>query len=197
VGDENETMRATSGSRIVVIASDESRDRLGQFRGECGTVGWRTKTNFSVDRERRELLALFLRTAEQLAHLAHDACGQRDEVTRRESIGAPRGIVGDVSQCGRRYDIGSRGGNHAALDDSSPSSLIDGSDEPVRLERPEVVVHLLARETNAVREGRRRAGLGQFRQETSADRVERHDGDGGIVDDFEVGEWLHRGRFDH
>jgi hypothetical protein len=67
----------------------------------------------------------------------------------------------------------------------------------VRLEGTEVVVHLLARQPHAARERRRRAGLGQLRQEARADGIERHHGGGGIVDDFQVGKRLHGPDWDH
>jgi hypothetical protein len=70
-----------------------------------------------------------------------------------------------------------------------------GPDETVRLERAEVVVHLLAREPDARRERRRRAGLRQLGQEARANRIERHHRRGGIIDDFEVGDDFHGGHW--
>src|SRR5205814_7096751 len=98
------------------------------------------KANFGVNRKRLEMLALLLRAAEELADLGHDARGQGNHVTCRESIGGSGRIVRRVAKCGRRDDVGGGGGDHASLDDSPPPAVLDRAYEPVRLERPEVVI---------------------------------------------------------
>jgi len=191
VGDENESMRTTAMGRRIMIARDQPGDGLGELRGERRALGRRAKTNLGVDGERREMLALFLGGTEELADLAHDARGQGDQITRRESIGGTIGIAGDLAQRSRRDDVRGGGGDHASLDKSPPSALFDRTNEPVRLECTKVIVHLLARKPHTVCKRRGRARLGELRQEASADRIERHHGGGGIVDDFEVGDRLH------
>src|SRR5262245_56230530 len=118
-------MRATAGGRRVVVARDQPGDGVGELRGERRAFGRRAKTDFGVDRECRELLALFLRAAKELADLVYDARGQSDQVARRESIGGSGRIAGGDAQRGRRDDVGGGGGDHAPLDESPPPALLD------------------------------------------------------------------------
>ena len=59
-------------------------------------------------------------------------------------------------------------------------------DEPVELERPEVVVDLLAGDPEAGGQRRRRRRLGQLGEQPGADGVERHDGGGRALDHLDV-----------
>lgn len=82
-------MRAAAGGSRVVVPSDESGDGFRELRRERGAIGRRSESDFRVDGQRREVFALFLRAAEEIPDLAHDACGQSDEVPRRKPIGGP------------------------------------------------------------------------------------------------------------
>ena len=197
MGNNDQSMRATAGRRRVVVAHGEPGDGFGELRGERGAFGCRAKTDFGVDGERREMFALFLGAADEIRDLAHDARAEGDQVARREPIGGSGRIAGHISKRGRRYDVRRGRGDEASLDQSAPSSFFDGPNQSMRLERTEVVVHLLTRKPHAVCERRRRSGLRELRQEASADGIERHHGDGGIVDDFEVENGLHGFRLDH
>src|SRR5262245_9471895 len=135
---ENEPMRATTGGRCVVVTRDEPGDGLGELRSECRALGGRTKAHFRVEAESREMLALLFGAAQQLANLADDTCRQGDQVVRRESIRSAGGIAGGTAERRRGNDVRNGGGDHASLDESSPSALLDRADESVRLERAEV-----------------------------------------------------------
>ena len=184
MGDKNESMRATTGSRFIVIARDEPSDGLGELSRECSALGRRTKTDFGVESERRKMLAFRLGASEELGHLADNACGQRDHVARREPVGGSGRIARGIPHRGRRDDVRRGRGDDTSLDDPTPSTLFDRANETMSLEGPEVIIHLLPRESHAVRERGRRAGLGQLRQKASPNGVERHDGDGWVLDDF-------------
>lgn len=75
MGDKNESMRATTGSRFIVIARDEPSDGFGELSRECSALGRRTKMDFGVESERREMLAFRLGASEELGHLADHARG--------------------------------------------------------------------------------------------------------------------------
>ena len=83
--------------------------------------------------------------------------------TAREPVGGAGGIAGGVAKRGGGDHVGGGGGDHAPLDETAPTALLDRADEPVRLERPEVVIHLLARQSHAARDARLvRSGPGSW-----------------------------------
>jgi hypothetical protein len=59
-------------------------------------------------------------------------------------------------------------------------------DQAVLLQRPQVVVDLLARRTDRRRDRRGRPRLGEGRQDAGAERVEHRHGRCGFVDHLEV-----------
>jgi len=59
-------------------------------------------------------------------------------------------------------------------------------DEAVGLQRAQVVVDLLAREPHLRGQCGRRAGLAQRGEQLGPAGVQRHDGGGGVIDDFDV-----------
>jgi len=158
-------MRATAGSRFVVITSDKPSDGFRELGRECGAIGRRAKPDFGIECEGREVLALFLGASEELGYFTDDAGGECNHVARRETIRGSGRIAGDVPHGGGRNDVGRGRGHEASLDEASPSTLLDGADEPVGLERTEVIVHLLPWKANAVGERRCGSGMGQFGQE--------------------------------
>jgi len=59
----------------------------------AATLRRRAEPDFGVDRERRQLLGLLLRTAHELGDLAHHSSRKRDQVARGQPVRRAVGVV--------------------------------------------------------------------------------------------------------
>ena len=71
----------------VVVAGDQRRDRPGELVGERGALRGRAEPDLGVDRQRRQPLVACARAAPEIADLADDARGERDQVARGQPVG--------------------------------------------------------------------------------------------------------------
>ena len=145
--------RRGSGRRGRLTASASSAVKLARSAGD------RKRTSVSIESVARRLAGL-IGAAHELAHLAHDARGEREEIAGGESIrrcapGPPR-----LRRGRRRDDVGGGAGLDDALGEAAPGLLADEVDEAVGLEQAQVVVDALARQADAGGEAgwRRRGG---------------------------------------
>ena len=171
---------------LVVVLGHETVDGVCQLDRERGPVLGRREAHLAVDAEGRQRLAGGARPGDELADLGHQAPGDAEQPARRALIGRPRRVRSHRRQRGGRDDVGRGGGLHDALGAVALAALLDQLDQPVVLQRAQVVVDLLARQAGLRGEGRRGARIRQRREQPGADRVQRGLGRGGVVDDRDV-----------
>lgn len=169
-----------------MIARRERRDGLGQFTGERGTVGCRPETDLGVDRQGRQALAGIRGGALQCPDLPHQPGAERDEVARRQAVGATIRIDADRAEGARRDDIGGGARHHQPLRQPAPLARVGNLDKPVLLQRVQVVIRLLPLEAEPGRERRGRGGFLQFGQELAPDGLERGYRHACLIDDFNI-----------
>ena len=169
---DDEAVPAPARRRLVLVLGDERGDRLAQLGGEAGAVGGRGERDLAVDRERGEPLASGRRALDELADLPHHPPGEREEPAGRPLIGRPVGIRRDRGQRGGRDHVRRGRRSEHALDAVALPALLDELDEPVALERPQVVVRLLARQPRLVGERARGARLRERGQQPGPHRIE-------------------------
>ena len=117
---------------------------------------------------------------------------QRQQPDGRALIGRAARIRLEGGQRGRRDHVRARARAHDPLRDVALAPLRLELDQPVPLERPEVVVDELPRQADPARQHRRGRRLSQGLQESRPHRVEQRLGRGGILDDRDVQHGRHR-----
>ena len=126
------------------------------------------------------------RPGDELADLADHAPGDREQPARGALVGLARRIRRDRRQGGGRDHVGRGGRAEHALGAVALAALLDELHQAVALERPQVVVRLLAGQADARGERAGGSGLRELGEQAGADRVERGLGGGGVVDDGDV-----------
>ena len=183
---DDEPVRTTAGGGLVVVLRDEAVDGVRQLDGERGPVLRGREPHLAVDPEGRERLAGRARPGDQLADLADQAPRDREQPARGALVRLARRIRRDRRQGGRRDHVGRGRRLEHALGAVALAALLDELHQAVALERPQVVVRLLAGEPDARRERAGGPGLGQLGEQAGADRIQRRLGGGGVVDDGDV-----------
>ena len=141
----------------------------------------------SVSRERVARRFFSARARRTKRHdLAHGPRCEGDQVAGRQAVGGAIGIARHRPQGVGRHDIGGRRGDQSSLGDPAPLALFGHAGEPAFLERAQVVIHLLPRQSDPLGQGRGRARLGQLGEDPSPERVHQRGGRGGILDGFDV-----------
>ena len=142
--------------------------------------------HLAVDPERRERLAGRARPGDELADLADQAPRDREQPARGALVRLARRIRRDRRQGGRRDHVGRGRRLEHALGAVALAALLDELHQAVALQRPQVVVRLLAGQPDARRERAGGPGLGQLGEQAGPDRIQRRLGGGGVVDDGDV-----------
>ena len=184
--DDHQAVRAAARGGFVVVLRNESCDGLGELAAERRAVRWRAEANLGINREGREALARLSRATNEIADLANDARAQGDQVARGQPIDFPIGIDSDGAQCARRHHIGGGRRDEQPFREAAPFAFLGEPDQPVRLERAQVVVHLLPRQPDPRCQSRRRGGGGQLGEEPATHRLQRDGGRRRIIDDLDV-----------
>lgn len=184
-GDQQPMRPPTRRVRIVVLA-DQPQDRFGELLRKLRPLGWRAQAHSRIHRQGRQSLVGDPRSANKIAHLAHDPGSERDEVAGRQMIGHAGGICADRPKCCWGDDEGGRVRHHEPFRHPAPSSLRRDRGKPESFQLTKVVVHLLSRHVESGGETGGRGGLMQFGQQPVAERVEGGRRGFGIVDGANV-----------
>jgi hypothetical protein len=182
----DQAVRATARRVGVVVAGGEAGQHVRELTREARAVDGRPKAHLRVERQRGQTLVGPIGTADELADFADDAGGERDQVAGREVVRGALGVGRGLAEGAGRHDVRGGAGLHDALGEAAARLLPDQTDEPVRLEHAQVVVHTLAWQTNARGERTGRAGLGKLGEEPRADGLEGRHGGGRVVDDVNL-----------
>src|SRR6266542_5390848 len=191
-GDDHAVIPAARRGLVVVLAHQGSHGS-GELLRERGSVRGRGEPDLSVHREGRESLACLRRARHELPHVAHQFGRHGDQPARREAIGRARGIGLHAAQRRGRDHVGQGGRPKQPFCHVSLPPLLDELHEPVLLERPQVVVHVLAWEPELAGEHRRGCWFGELGEEPRSDGVERYLGDGRVLDHREIQHVVHAG----
>jgi hypothetical protein len=183
---DDEPVWAPARRGLVVVSGDEAVDGLGQLGGERGPVLGRGEPHLGVDPERGQRLARRAGPGDELADLVDEAAGEGEQPARGALVGPARRVRRDRREGGRRDHVGGGRRLEHALGDVALAALLDELRQTVALERPEVVVRLLAGQADARRQRARGPGLGQLGKQAGPDRVQRGLGGGGVLDDGDV-----------
>src|SRR5439155_8486741 len=186
VDGDDHAMVASPVCPAVVVLGDEPGYGFRNLLGKSRSVRGRGKPDRSVEGERRHPLPGLQAASNQDADVADEPAGDGQQPERRQAIWGSRRIRLNRSEGRRRDHVGRGRRPQDALGHVALSALLDELDQPVPLERPEVVVHLLTRKPHARRKGRCRARLGELCEEPAPNRVERDLGGGGVLDDCDV-----------
>ena len=103
----------------------------------------------------------------------HQTPREREQPARGALVGLARRIGRDRRQRGRRDHVGRRRRLEHALGAVALAALLDELDQPVTLERAQVVVGLLARQPDAAGERLAEPGFRQLGEQPRPDRVQR------------------------
>src|SRR4051812_23516613 len=183
---DDEPVRPAAWGGLVVVRRDERVHGLGELGGERGAVLGGREPHLAVDPERRQRLAGLVRAGDELADLAHEAPGDREQPARGALVGLAGRIGCDVRQGGRRDHVGRGRRLEHALGAVAFAALLDELHQPVPLQRPQVVVRLLTGQLHTLGEAAGRTGLRQLGEQPRPDRIERSLSRGGIVNDGDV-----------
>ena len=118
---------------------------------------------------------------------------QRHEIARGQPIHLQRGIGRGRTKCAGRDDIRRRCRHQPSFRQSTPLPFAVDPNQSVRLQRSQVIVHFLPRQSHAAGQRRRGCRRAEFREEPTAHGVQRHTCRCGIVDDLEVHHPRHPG----
>ena len=144
------------------------------------------ETDLGIQRESGEPLPGLAGTTCEMAHLAHDARGERDQVAGRKPVARAPGVARQRAERGRADQVRPGGGHQPTLGQPAPLALPGDLHETVLFERPEVVVDVLPGESYARRECRRRDRFGHFREQPGPLRVQSHRGGARLFDDRDI-----------
>ena len=142
----------------------------------------------NVDRGRRSRVA----PVRQGADVADEPGGERQQPNGRALIGRAARVGLEGGQRSRRDHVRARARAHDPLRDVALAPLRLELDQPVPLERPEVVIDELPRQADPASQHRRGRRLSQGLQESRPHRVEQRLGRGGVLDDRDVKHGRHR-----
>ena len=149
-----------------------------QLVGEGRAVRGRGEPDLGVERERRDPLAGGRAAGDQGPDVTDQPGGHGEQPEGRQAVRRPRGIGLHEGERGRGDHVRRGARLHQPLEHVALAALLDELDQPVPLERPEVVVHQLSRHPDARREGGGGRGLGQLGQQAGPHRMERRLGRG-------------------
>ncbi len=96
------------------------------------------------------------------------------------------GIHGDRSQGARRNDVGRSRRHQQAFCQPAPLAFLGQPHQPVRLQRVQMVVDLLASQADPRGQRRRRGGRGQLGEESASHRLQGYGRRRRIIDDLDV-----------
>ena len=122
-------------------------------RGEGGAIGGGREPYLAVHRERGELLLGPVGAGDQVADIADELGGERQQPAGGQPVRRPGRVGGDRRQRGRRDHVRGGRGLQQPLGHVALAALLHQLHQPVLLQRPQVVVDLLPRQP----ERRRRA----------------------------------------
>ena len=149
---------ASAFGLLIVVLRHQGGHRLHQLAGEGGAVGGGREPHLAVHRERGELLLGPFGAGEQVADIADELRGQRQQPAGRQAVRRP-GRIGRHGRQRRRGDhVGGRHGPEQALGHVPLAALLHQLDQLVPLQRPQVVVDLLPRQAGGGGEHGRRLG---------------------------------------
>ena len=183
IGGDDETVRPPV---VMVVAGGKVDDGGGEVVGEGGPVGGVAEADLGVDRHRRQSLAHDGGLAGEVADLAHGAAGEGDEIAGRQVVGGGVRVHGGLTHCPGRHDVAGGGCLQEAFGDAAVLTLGGEDDEAMSLERPQVVVDLLAGDADTDGERRRRRRLGELSEQARPHRIEGDRRCCGILDDLDV-----------
>ena len=172
--DDDQAMRAAAGGGFIVVLRNEFRDGFGEFVAESRPLRRRSEANLGIHRQCRETFARLVRTANEIADLADDACAQGDEIARGQLIDFPIRIRGDRAQGARRNDVGSGRRHEQPFCQPAPLAFLDQLHEPVRFQRVQVVGDFLPGQADPRGQRRCRGGRGQLREESTPHGLQSH-----------------------
>ena len=130
----------------LVVAMGERGDGVGELRRERLDVGGTGERQVGLQRERHQPTPGALGGGLHAADVADDGAGGGDEVFGGEAVADVVGVCGLRLHHRRVDDERACDGTNDALGAAAPASLFDQLHEAGPLERPDVVVDLLARQ---------------------------------------------------
>ena len=157
-----------------------------ELLGEGRPVRRRTEGDLAVDGKGGEFLPGRGRPGDQLAHLLDHAGSECQQPEGGKAVREPVRVRRHRGQRRRRNQVRRRRRPQDAFGHVAAPPLLDELDEPMPLERLEVVVHLLPRQAHLRGELRCGSGLGQLAQDPRPDRVQRRLRRGRILNHSDV-----------
>ena len=139
-------MPASTARRFVVVFRGELGHCAAQLVSELGMISGGREPELGVDRQRGQWLFRQFGLACEFGDVSDHASGDRDQVSGREAI-RPAWIGAVVAQRGGRHDVTPCRGYDDAFFQTATRSLLDELDEAVRLQRPQMLVDILARDS--------------------------------------------------
>jgi hypothetical protein len=138
-----------------------------------GTIFRRSEPDHRVDGQGRQTRSS-RRAAGDRPYLGHSPSVHRDQIRSRETIGDLVRIDGSALQhVGSNNEV-ARCSTYESLGDTAPCSLLGQLDQPMGLQRLQVIVHLLTGRPDRHRNRGSRPRFSQRVEDRGPDRIERH-----------------------